>query len=125
MQISREARKKIKKFLSFNRPMDSSPRISLKVVFVPALGGGVLGKEKLNNPRTTDRIADRRNVFTNVLFCSQASQPMINPARIQPMVPHTRMLENSFSGLFICLNDTAFTSARVGMYNIIYTSRTG
>lgn len=51
MQINKEERKKIKKFLSFSKPIASKPIISPKLVLVPALGGGVLGNVKLYNPR--------------------------------------------------------------------------
>src|SRR3954470_23925331 len=117
--------KKIRKFLSFNNPIASRPIISLKVVFVPALGGGVFGKVKLKRPIIKETQAARRKVFARVFFCSQASQAMMRPAMIQPTVPHTLIFAKSFSGLSICLNETALTRASVGINKIIYTSKAG
>ena len=110
-----EQTKKTRKFLSFNKPRASSPMISLKLVLVPAFGGGVLGSVKLKMPKAAETTAVNLNVLTSVPCFSQASQPMINPAMIQPIVPQTLIKENSFSGLVICLNETAFTSASVGI----------
>src|SRR6476620_4457295 len=109
MQISNEEIKKIRKFLSFKSLSASTPMISPKLVFVPAFGGGVLGRVKLKIPRTRERIDAIRNVFSSDAFFPHASHPIKKHATIQPMVPHTLILENSFSGLFICLNETAFT----------------
>ncbi|MOA65239.1 hypothetical protein D3C78_1915570 [compost metagenome] len=47
---------------------------------------------------------------------SQANTKLITtPATIQPMVPHTRMRENSSAGSRICRNATELTRASVGM----------
>jgi hypothetical protein len=115
MQINMEQIKKMRKFLSFNNPNASRPMISEKFALVPALGGGVCGKVKLNNPNAAETIAVRRNVLTSAPSFSQASHPMINPATIHPIVPHTLISENCFSGLAICLNETEFTNASVGI----------
>src|SRR6185369_5140564 len=93
--------KNTRKFLSFNKPIASRPMISLNVVLVPAFGGGVLGSVKLKIPSRAETAAVRRNVLISAPFFSQASQPIIKPATIQPIVPQTLMKENSFSGLVI------------------------
>ena len=52
-------------------------------------------------------------------MAAEESQPntklIHSPATIQPIVPHTRMLENSRDGSRNCRKATAFTSANVGM----------
>ena len=47
---------------------------------------------------------------------------MVMPAIIQPSVPSTRMVANSFCGFCICRKEMEFTSASVGMYTIMYMS---
>src|SRR6476659_1820068 len=117
--MSKEEIKKTRKFLSFNKPIESSQIISPKLVFVPAFGGGVSGNVKLKMPSASDAIAVSLNVLTNELVCSQAIHPIIKPATIQPRVPNTRMFAKSFSALVTCLNEIAFTNASVGIYNIM------
>ncbi|MNG02977.1 hypothetical protein D3C84_860310 [compost metagenome] len=47
---------------------------------------------------------------------SQANTKLITtPATIQPIVPHTRIRENSSAGSRICRKATELTRARVGM----------
>src|SRR5688572_1163936 len=115
MQINVDAIKNTRKFLLFKRPSASRPIISPKLALVPALGGGVFGNEKLNRPNAADTPAAIRKVCSRVPFFSSASQPMSKPATIQPIVPHNLIKENSFSGLFICLKEIAFTNASVGI----------
>src|SRR5215210_3080549 len=98
MQINKEDKKKIKKFLSFNNPIASKPIISPIVTFDPALEGGVLGNVKLKIPIKNETAAANLNVFFSELLCSHASHPMISPATIQPTVPQTRIFAKSFSG---------------------------
>src|SRR5258706_15884903 len=118
MQISSDAIKKTAKFLSFNNFSASSPSISPIEADFPFLGGGVLGRKKLNRPSTSDVTLANKNVLDRS-FSFQASHPTNSPATIHPIVPNTLINENCFSGLLICLKETAFTNARVGIYNII------
>src|SRR5437879_8345169 len=123
MQMSIEEIKKIKKFLSLSKLKASTPIISLTVTFFPAEAGGVSGKKKLIAPRISEVIEARRKVLANELFLSQLIQLITKPATIQPIVPQTRSVENSFSGLLSCLKEIEFTKAKVGMYKIIYDNR--
>ena len=93
--------------------------MSRTVAFSPRRVGGVAGSRKLNTPRISDATAAIRKVCASCPSCSQANQPMITPATIQPMVPSTRTAGNCFSGLVIWRNDTEFTRASVGMYRIM------
>jgi hypothetical protein len=74
--------------------------------------GGVCGRAKEKRPRASEAPAAIRS------GSACASTPIvltIQPATIQPIVPHTRMPGNCFSGLTIWLNEIALTRASVGL----------
>jgi hypothetical protein len=100
-------------------PTASSPSMSRRSDWSPFRVGGVAGSVKLNSPSTSDAMAAILKVSSSCPFCSQASQPMMRPATIQPTVPRTRAAGNCFSGLAIWRKETEFTSAKVGMYRIM------
>src|SRR5688572_27261278 len=91
--------KNIKKLLSLSNLIASQPTISAIVIFLPVEAGGVLGSMKLNTPSIAEAADAMRKVLANAFLASHENQPMVNPAIIQPTVPHTRNIENCFSGL--------------------------
>ena len=132
MQIRMEAIKNKAKFLSFNSFRASSPSISEILTLVPgATLGGVFGRVKLKIPKINEAIEAIKKVFRNkppfTADCASHKKTKLiaSPATIQPMVPQTLILENSFSGSLIWLNEIEFTKASVGIYKIIYASTKG
>ena len=123
--MATEARKNIRyeRFLSI--PMASNPKMSPRLLLPSFRMGGVGGNAKLNAPSSAEAPAAMRKVSTKWPPCSQLSQPMVRPAIIQPSVPSTRMLANSFCGFCICRKEMELTSASVGMYKIMYVRMYG
>src|ERR1700752_5039125 len=113
--MATEARKNTRYDLNFNKRMDSSPMISATEVFWPFLPGGVSGNVKLNRPSSNEAPAAILKVSASEPVCSQFSQPMTKPATIHPAVPKIRINGKSLLGSVICLNETEFTNASVGI----------
>src|SRR5688500_18628274 len=109
MQTSTAAMKKTRYGLFLNNTNASTPSAldaDAEDVFP---FGGVSGNMKLKSPSARDAIESITKVFSIDTFV------IINPARIQPTVPKTRIHGNCFPGSVICENAILFESAIVGI----------